>query len=214
MNKNSIILMLALALTSVNTNTTMAQTSNANEASLKSAAVTPDDNGFKAFDVLKDFQGNPFTWFKGSGLLLAAGDKTGFNEMTIGWGALGNLWAHDNATITVYVAQSRYTHQYMEKTKYFTVMAFDADHQRILRYMGSHSGRDGDKVKALGLHTLYTQNGTPYFAEASEVYECKMIYHAPFDPKGFGELPKNFYANFPANIHSQYIGEVVGAWKK
>lgn len=214
MNKNIIILVLALALIIVSAKMVMAQTSDTKEVSPKSSTAVVDNNHWKSFDVKKDFQGNPFTWFKGSGLLLAAGDKTGYNEMTIGWGALGNLWAHDNATITVYVAQSRYTHQYMEKTKYFTVMTFDAEHQDILHYMGSHSGRDGDKVKALGLHTRYTSNGTPYFEEASEVYECKIIYHAPFDPKGFGELPKEFYAHFPAGIHSQYIGEVVGAWKK
>lgn len=28
------------------------------------------------------------------------------------------------------------------------------------------SGRDGDKALALGLHTAYTANGTPYYTEA------------------------------------------------
>ena len=80
--------------------------------------------------------------------------------------------------------------------------------------MGSHSGRDEDKVKALGLTTLFTANGTPYFAEAQEVYECEMIYHAPLDPKGFGEMPAKFYANFPAGIHSMYMGKIVRVLKK
>ncbi len=169
---------------------------------------------FKEFDVTKDFHGNPFTFFKGKGLLLAAGDKSGFNEMTIGWGALGNIWERDLSTITVYVSKSRYTFGYMQKTKYFTVMEFDNSRKDIPEYMGTHSGRDGDKVKALGLHTKYTEHGTPYFDEAKTVFECEMIYHAPFDPNGFGDIPRKFYANYPDSIHSLYMGKIVKAMRK
>ena len=56
---------------------------------------------FSEFDYTDDFEGNPFTWFKGSGLLLAVGDKDNHNAMTIGWGALGNVWRSDVNTITV-----------------------------------------------------------------------------------------------------------------
>ncbi len=213
MNKNIVI--LVLTFTFMNVMPMISQTTKKNVVAVNSESVSKNNlNGFKALDLKKNFKGNPFTWFKGDGLLLAVGDKNGFNEMTIGWGGLGNLWAHDNATITIYVAQGRYTHGYMEKATYFTIMAFDENHKDILHYMGLNSGRDGDKAKALGLHTKFTKNGTPYFEEASEVYECRMIYHAPFDPKGFGELPKKLYSNFPAGMHSQYIGEVVGAWRK
>ena len=176
--------------------------------------VPQQERNFREFDVQTDFRCDPFTWFKGDGLLLCAGDKSSYNAMTIGWGALGNIWERGTSTITVYVAPGRYTHQFMEKTKFFTVMAFDDNHKDILDYMGHNSGRDGDKAKALGLHTLYTENGTPYFEEASEVYECEMIYHAPFDPKGFGNMPKRFYENFPPGIHSMYMGKVVHAMKK
>ena len=31
---------------------------------------------------------------------------------------------------------------------------------------------------------------------------------------GYGDIPKKMYENFPAGIHSMYIGEVVNAWKK
>ena len=181
---------------------------------LPEAAADSETKEFSEIDFPSDFHGNPFTWFKGDGLLLAAGDKNGFNAMTIGWGALGNIWERGTSTMTVYVAKGRYTYQFMEQAKYFTVMAFDDKHKDVLHYMGSHSGRDGDKAAALGLHTLYTENGTPYFAEASEVYECEMIYHAPFDPKGFGDMPKHFYENFPAGIHSMYMGKIVRVLKK
>ena len=71
------------------------------------------------------------------------------------------------------------------------------------------------KAQALGLHTAYTANGTPYYTEATMVIECKIMYAAPFDPQYFkSDAPKKMYANFPAGIHYMYIGEVVNAWKK
>ena len=40
-------------------------------------------------------------------------------------------------------------------------------------------------------------------------------YAAPFEPQYFkSDAPKKMYANFPAGIHSMYIGEVINAWKK
>lgn len=173
-----------------------------------------DETLFTEFDCTEDFRGNPFTWFKGKGLLLAVGDKENHNAMTIGWGSLGNIWNYDVNTITVYVAPARYTHQFMEKYRYFTVMTFDNEQQEILSYMGSHSGRDGNKEEALGLHTAYTEHGAPYYLEAKEVYECEIIYRNPFNPDGFGEIPRKRYENFPAGIHSMYIGKILSAKRK
>ncbi len=168
---------------------------------------------FTDFDYANAFGENPFSWFKGDGLLLAVGDKEHHNAMTIGWGALGNVWGGNVNTITVYVAPARYTFEFMEQHKYFTVMKF-YDNPKVLEYMGTHSGRDGNKEKALGLHVAYTENGTPYYLEADEVYECEIIYRAPFDPEGFGDLAKKRYENFPAGIHHQYIGRIVSARRR
>ena len=164
--------------------------------------------------VTGDFRGNPFTWFKGNGLLLAAGDRQSHNAMTIGWGMLGNIWGEEVNTITVFVAPSRYTQQFMEKHKYFTVMKFDDNQQEILRYMGTNSGRDGDKAEALGLHTAYTEHGAPYYLEAREVYECEIIYRNQFEKTGFSDVPQKRYQNFPAGIHHAYIGKVLEAKRR
>ena len=161
-----------------------------------SFATTPawsqEENGFKQINVVEDFTDNGFQWFRDA-QLLAAGNREKSNAMTIGWGGIGTLWGR--TAMTVYVAEKRYT--------------------KVLNYMGTKSGRDGDKAKALGLHTAYTANGTPYYKEASMVIECKTMYVAPFNPEGFkSDVPKNMYNNFPAGIHTMYIGEVVNAWKK
>ena len=189
-------------------------------------AVTPafaqEENGFKKFNVREDFTENGFQWFHDAELL-AAGDKEKSNAMTIGWGGIGTLWGR--TALTVYVAEKRYTKEFLDKAEYFTVMAFDVEQSRsaegrlqgkkVLNYMGTKSGRDGDKAQALGLHTAYTANGTPYYTEAAMVIECKIMYAAPFEPQYFkSDAPKKMYANFPAGIHSMYIGEVVNSWKK
>ena len=171
-----------------------------------------EENGFKKFNVREDFAENGFQWFHDAELL-AAGDREKSNAMTIGWGGIGTLWGR--TALTVYVAEKRYTKEFMDRSEYFTVMAFDVAHSNVLNYMGRQSGRDGDKTKALGLHTAYTENGTPYYTEAEMVIECRIMYAAPFDPQYFkSDAPKNMYRNFPAGVHTMYIGEVVNAWKK
>ena len=171
-----------------------------------------EENGFKKFNVREDFAENGFQWFHDAELL-AAGDRERSNAMTIGWGGRGTLWGR--TALTVYVAKKRYTKEFMDRSEYFTVMAFDVAHSNVLNYMGRQSGRDGDKAKALGLHTAYTENGTPYYTEAEMVIECRIMYAAPFDPQYFkSDAPKNMYRNFPAGVHTMYIGEVVNAWRK
>ena len=101
----------------------------------------------------------------------------------------------------------------MENKKYFTIMTFSDP--KIAEFMGKHSGRDTDKTKALGLHVAYTENGTPYFTEANLVLECEIMYGEKLSEKAFrNHIPKDLYADFPAGIHSMYMGEVVSAMQK
>ena len=170
-----------------------------------------EDNGFKKFSVEEAFEDNGFQWFRDA-QLLCAGNKEKSNAMTIGWGGIGTFW--QRPALTVYVAEQRYTKMFMDDSEFFTVMSFDVKDSKVLNYMGTKSGRDGDKAQALGLHTAYTANGTPYFTEATMVIECKIMYAAPLDPQHFkSDVPKKVYGN-PASVHSMYIGEVVNAWKK
>lgn len=179
----------------------------------KPDAIEPERT-FHEFTVTEDFLLNPFNYFsQPGGMLVCAGNKEKSNAMTIGWGALGNLWRHGTSTVTVYVAEKRFTRQFMEDNEYFTIMTFkDRD---VLRYMGTKSGRDGDKAAALGLHVAYTENGTPYYQEAECVIECKTMYSQEFDPKHFrDDVPRDFYNGFSAGFHAFYIGKIVKALKK
>lgn len=204
------------------------KTENISYNSFKAPYATGNDNGgnattekaeatsggdLKPYDITKEMSANPFSYFRGPGLLLCAGDKSSSNAMTIGWGALGTLWG--KSTATVYVRADRYTHKFMESSKYFTIMQF-ADN-KVPEYMGRHSGRDGDKAKTLGLHVAYTKNGAPYYKEASLVIECRTMYARQFDKNGFrDDVPRDFYANPDTKgfVHSEYIGEIVSAMKR
>ena len=210
---NNLIFLLLIGLLAACTSNSQTGDTKGQEVSSKTQLAPIGE--FEEFNVVDEWDENPFDWFKGQGLLLAVGTPEHNNAMTIGWGSLGNVWGKIGpATVTVYVAEGRYTYEFMEKYDYFTVMAFDKDDARILGYMGTHSGRDGDKAAHLGLHTLYTENGTPYYEEAKLVLECKTIYKAPFMKEGMSEEVKKFYENFDAGVHHMYIGNIVGAWIK
>lgn len=144
-------------------------------------------------------------------MLLAAGRKGDFNEMTISWGQLGELWGRP--VMTVFVDTTRFTHKYMEREEGFTVCGFAPERKDDLQFLGSHSGRDGDKLAETGLHALFTEAGNPYFAEARVVIECKKIYASDFDTSKMTGGLEDFYAK-RGSVHTVYIGEITNVWTK
>lgn len=165
---------------------------------------------WKKLDV-KGLRENPFTFFSDA-LALSVGKEDKMNSMTIGWGGLGVLWGRERPVVTVYVEKRRHTHSLMEDNEYFTVTAFTLDQKDALKYLGSVSGRDEDKMKGSGLTVKFTELGNPIFEEGRLILECKKLYGAPFNPDGFGDIAKEEYSNRP--LHSVYIGEIVNAWIK
>lgn len=114
-------------------------------------------------------------------MVLAVGKKDDMNAMTVSWGEMGELWGLP--VITVFVSTSRYTHSFMERNNYFTVTAFPERMRSALLYIGTHSGKDDDKLKAAGLTPEYTELGNPIFKEANLAIECRIIYSTPFIPE-------------------------------
>lgn len=139
-------------------------------------------------------------------MALAVGKEGDMNAMTISWGGMGELW--NRPVVTVYVSSSRYTHSFMERNKYFTVTAFPPNMRSALQYIGTHSGRDGDKLKPAGLTPEYTELGNPIFKEANLAIECRIIYSKPFDMDSIDKDVARIYDN-GMGIHTMYIGEIV-----
>ena len=153
---------------------------------------------------MEDFNVDVFKAFGEDWALVTAGTEGNYNTMTIGWGGLGTLWGRPAAT--VYVKKNRYTHDFLEKNDWFTVSFFPAAYKKALGYLGSHSGRDGDKVAAAGLTPVYLENAVT-FREASVTLLCRKMYAHDFDVSAVPADVKNaFYASEPA--HTMYVGEV------
>ena len=139
--------------------------------------------------------------------LVTAGDMESFNTMTISWGGLGTLWSRP--VCTVYVKPVRYTHEFMERSEYFTVSFFGPEHRKALALLGSRSGRDCDKVKLAGLTPVAAPCGTVTFAEAERTLVCRKIYSHDLELSAIPEDARETYYTEEAP-HTMYIGEIVG----
>jgi len=156
--------------------------------------------------------GSAVELFRDDWMALIVGRKGELNAMTIGWGGIGMLW--NCPVVTVYVSSDRYTHGLMERNDCFVVEAFAEPYRGVLKYLGSHSGRHGDKIAGSGLTVEYTAAGNPIFEQGMLAIECRKIYSASFDPAGFsGDAAERFYAK-GTGIHTIYIGEIVNVWRK
>lgn len=137
--------------------------------------------------------------------LVTAGDESSLNTMTVSWGAIGELWAMDMATI--YIRPQRHTVEYLEKKDYFTISFYPEDKHAALAFCGSKSGRDVDKVKETGLTPVFDENA-PYFAEAELVLICRKVAKGEFKPEQFidSEIDSKQYPS--KDYHYIYYGAI------
>lgn len=131
--------------------------------------------------VLRSCQAWRRRWF-----LLACGDFAAgrFNCMTTAWGTVGALW--DRPVAMVAVKPGRYTFEFLQSFPSFTLCLFPAAWKRTLLYLGTHSGRQGDKIAACGLTPIASSRvAAPGFAEAELILECETLYADDYRPEGF-----------------------------
>lgn len=163
----------------------------------------------------QDIRINPMTAFGDDWAALATGGEGDSNAMTIAWGELGSLWdrVHQHGCIpvaTVFVRPQRYTHEFMDREDTFSISFLGPEHKRALGYLGSHSGRDGDKYGPAGLTPIY-DDGTTYFAEARLVLVCRKLYADVLKEQGFVDRAI-MERNYPErDFHTVYVGEIVKA---
>jgi len=153
---------------------------------------------------------NPIALFNDHWALVTVGVPDDLNTMTISWGSLGELW--NKPVVTVYVSSSRHTHAFMEKNDHFTLSFFPPEQREALQYLGTHSGRDGDKIQESGLTLEFLESGLPTFKEADMVIEARKLYGAPFDREALAEEAAAFYAPGQMGIQTVYIGEIEHVW--
>ncbi|HBO35578.1 MAG TPA: flavoredoxin, partial [Sphaerochaeta sp.] len=141
------------------------------------------------------------------GFLITAGTSEKYNTMVASWGSMGVLWGRN--ILTLYVRQSRYTHQFLEQNEGFTVSFFPPEMKERLLWCGRHSGRDHDKIAETGLKIscLRGPNGDERvtFKQASLVFSCTKAAVLPLVKESF-LLPEieSFYQD--GDFHTMYIG--------
>lgn len=102
--------------------------------------------------------------------ILTCGSPEDFRCMTIGWGMMGNIWGHPGSAITVYVHPSRYTFEYLRDKDYFTVCFLPETYREDAITLGTHSGRDEDKLALTKLTPKKLEHGVGF--EQAELTLC------------------------------------------
>lgn len=155
----------------------------------------------------RELQDNAFRLIGDDWMLITAGQSGDFNTMTASWGTLGVLW---NLPVAIcFVRPQRHTFGFMERSEHYTLNFLEDGHREILRYCGTHSGRDTDKMARTGLLPRETGQGSIFFEQSRLVIECRKLYSDWLREDSF-ILPGLAGRNYPGkDYHKFYIGEVV-----
>ena len=152
---------------------------------------------------------DPITKIGKDWMLITAGNEArGYNTMTASWGHMGHIWGYD--TSVIYVRPQRYTKQFVDREEKYTLCFFPG-YKKEMGYLGTKSGRDEDKVAAVGLTPVFGEDFT-YFAEASLVLVCRKLYQAPLKEEFFLD-PAVVDSSYPnRDFHDMYVGEILEAY--
>lgn len=155
------------------------------------------------------------------GVLLTTKYDGKVNTMTIGWGTIGIDWSRP--IFIAYVRESRYTKQLLDASGEFTVnIPFGDLDGKILGFCGTKSGREVDKIAALGL-TLEESEviSVPGIRELPLTLECKVLYQQDQELSSIPEpiLSRYYPQNVPSSDpgknrdrHTAYYAEIVNAY--
>ncbi len=153
-----------------------------------------------------DMNENVFRLIGKEWMLITAGSVDSFNTMTASWGGLGVLWHKD--VCFCFVRPNRYTYEFLEESKLFTLSFFDERYRDALNLCGTRSGREIDKVKEAGLTPLEHSSGAICFGESRLSLVCRKIYYQDLVPEQFLDAKiKDLYPQ--SDYHRMYVGEII-----
>ena len=131
---------------------------------------------------IESFVLNPFKKIGTDWMLITAKNQDKINSMTASWGGLGVMWGKNVSYVVI--RPQRYTKEFIDNSETFSLCFFNNSYKDILKYMGTVSGRDEDKIKNSNLN-LSSYNETPFFDEAKLVLICKKLYKQDLKPNCF-----------------------------
>ena len=153
---------------------------------------------------------NPFTAIGEDNFLLSAGNIKDWNTMTAGWGGFGYIW--NRPAVFVFVRESRYTLEYLEKYGNFSLSFFDPgeDSRDMLRLAGTRSGRDYPKMTGLGL-VASEMDDTIVFQNANMNLTAKKACIVKLDESTF--VDRSCLSHYPqGDWHYMLVGSVNGIY--
>ena len=133
---------------------------------------------------------NPFKMIGKDWMLVTAGNEEKANTMTASWGGVGVMWGKNVAY--VFIQRRRFTEEKFRKE---------------MKFLGTVSGRDEDKIKEAGVHVGY-YNGVPYIDEGSMIMICRVMSRTPIRKEEFLDdaIDKAWYES--GDYHDMYIAEI------
>ena len=96
---------------------------------------------------------NPFDKIGKQWMLITSGDEDKANTMTASWGGVGVLWGSD--VVYIFVRQSRYTKEFIDKTGHFSISFLGEEYRKALQHLGTVSGL---LLMRMGYHILMKRN--------------------------------------------------------
>lgn len=162
--------------------------------------------GFEELQSYKD----PFSLWETAPVALAHSESGKENGLTIGWGGLGIIWNMPIATI--YINKARYSKEIFDDSSCFSICFFKDDHKDAIKYFGTVSGRDEDKIKGCGL-TLVRDGDYIYYEEADLVILCDKVAQSDFDIDKI-KIPVVVSWYKKDGVHTIYQGQIKKVLKK
>jgi flavin reductase (DIM6/NTAB) family NADH-FMN oxidoreductase RutF len=138
---------------------------------------------------------------------ISVGDENKYNAMTAARGTIGYLW--ELPVVTIYVRHSRYSHDFLLDNKRFSISFFGGDKKKELLYIGTHSGRDEDKLAKCGIEVAF-EDSIPYLKGAKLVLLCESIFEDEVTRDKFidKKIDDKIYSS-NLNYHTVYVGKIL-----
>jgi flavin reductase (DIM6/NTAB) family NADH-FMN oxidoreductase RutF len=159
------------------------------------------------FEILK--QENAFDLIGKEWMLVTAGTREKFNTMTASWGGIGWLW--NKPVAFVFVRPERYTYEFTERENRMTLSFLGEAGRDALKFCGSNSGRNTDKMAATGLTPCQLESGAVAFEQARLILDCRKLFKASMQETDFIDkevLSKWYSANPGGSLHDVYVVEI------
>jgi flavin reductase (DIM6/NTAB) family NADH-FMN oxidoreductase RutF len=111
------------------------------------------------------------------------------NVMAVAW---GGICCSDPPCVAISVRKATLTYGNLMERRAFTVSIPSVDHLEMADFFGIASGRDVDKLAAVGLTPVRSEStDAPYVEEFPVILECKVVHVA--------EL----------GLHTQFVGQIL-----